>query len=284
MQWIHRKGKPVCPKLSTFGIQAKIIMKKSNLAFFLFSKVLAFKIRSLLRFRYRVSIQGSEIIRQNSPVLYLPNHQALIDPIILLSHIYRFSTVAPVISEKYYDIPGARWLFKQMGAVRVSDLEAGSRDTNVLKLITRSVYKGFLRDKNIVIYPAGQLAAQGFEKILNKKSAYHIISKIPENVQIVGVRLTGLWGSIFSKAGSRKSPDFFACLLKGAFYVFANFLFFVPKRKVSIEFVDLTATAKDKALAGQKELNAFLEEFYNVHGEEPPLFLKHIFYLPSPSK
>ena len=256
-------------------------MKNTDTFVIILSKILAFKIRLLLHIRYRISIKGSEIIHNNSPVLFLPNHQALIDPIILLSQIYRFSTATPVISEKYFDLPLAKWYFRRLGAVRVSDLETGNRDTHVLKSITRSVFKGFRRNKNIVIYPSGQIAGQGYEKIFNKKSAYHIVSTIPENVQIVGVRITGLWGSMWSKARTGKSPDFFIQLLKGIFYTLANLLFFVPKRRVSIEFEDITAIAKEKAIPGQKPFNLYLEEFYNLHGEEQVLFLKHIFYLPS---
>jgi len=255
-------------------------MQKTETFIVLFSKILAFKIRLLLRFRYKISIKGSEILQKNSPILFLPNHQALIDPVILLSQIYRFSTATPVISEKYYDLPLAKWYFKRMGAVRVSDLETGSRNTQVLKSITRSVFKGFRRNTNIVIYPSGQIAGQGYEKIFNKKAAFHIVSSIPENVQIVGVRISGLWGSMFSKAMTGKSPDFFVQLLKGLGYVLANLLFFVPKRTVNIEFEDLTSIAKEKAIPGQTPFNSFLEDFYNQHGEEPALFPKHIFYLP----
>jgi len=260
--------------------QDKIKMKKTGSFIVLLSKILAFKIRLLLRFRYRISIKGSEVLQNNSPILFLPNHQALIDPFILLSQIYRFSTVTPVVSEKYFNIPIAKWYFKQLGAVPVSDLEKGSRDIQVLKSITRSVYKGFRRNNNIVIYPSGQIAGQGYEKIFNKKSVYHIVSTIPDDVQIVGVRITGLWGSMFSKAKTGKSPDFFIQILKGIFYVLANLLFFLPKRTVSIEFEDLTSVAKEKVILGQKPFNTFLEDFYNLYGEEPALFLKHIFYLP----
>ncbi len=255
-------------------------MRKTDWSIVLLSKILAFKIRLLLRSRYRISIKGSEILKSNSPILFLPNHQALIDPLILLSHIYRYTTVIPVISEKYFDIPVAKWYFKRMGAVRVSDLETGSRNTQVLKSIIRSVYKGFRRKKNIVIYPSGQIAGQGYEKIFNKKSAYHIVRTIPDGVQIVGVRITGLWGSMFSKAETGKSPDFIVQLVKGFFYILANLLLFMPKRTVIIEFEDLTAIAKEKAIPGQAQFNSFLEEFYNLHGEEPALFVKHIFYLP----
>lgn len=255
-------------------------MQKTNFYILLFSKILAFIIRLLLRIRYTIKVNGVEILQKNSPILFLPNHQALIDPVILLSQIYRFSTATPVISEKYFDLPLAKWYFKRMGAVRVSDLETGNRDTQVLKSITRSVFKGLRRNTNIVIYPSGQIAGQGFEKIFNKKAAYHIVSGIPENVQIVGVRITGLWGSMFSKAKTSKSPNFALQLLKGFIYSLANLFFFSPKRLVSIEFEDITTLAKEKVIPGQKAFNLFLEDFYNQQGEQQVLFLKHIFYLP----
>lgn len=255
-------------------------MKKPGSFIVFFSKILAFKIRLMLRFRYKVSLKGVDILQNNVPILFLPNHQALIDPVILLSQIYRYTPVTPVVSEKYYNIPVAKWYFTQVGAVRVSDLEAGSRDTQVLSSITSAVAEGFRHRQNIVIYPSGQIAGQGYEKIFNKKSAYHIVSAIPPDVRIVGVRINGLWGSIFSKAKTGKSPDFFVQLLKGIFYVLANLLFFVPKRTVNIEFEDLTAAAREMAALGQKPFNAFLEDFYNLNGEEPVLFLKHVFYLP----
>jgi len=255
-------------------------MKKTS-AFILFlSSILALKVRILLRSRYKVKLTGTEILNKNTPVLFLPNHQALIDPVILLSHIYKHIPVTPVVSEIYYDMPIAKWYFRKLGAVRVSDLETGSRDTQVLKSITRSVYKGFKRKNNIVIYPSGQIAGQGYEKIFNKKSAFHIVGNIPDDVQIIGVRISGLWGSMWSKANTGKSPNFVVQLLKGFFYVLINLIFFVPKRKVSIEFEDLTLKAKEVAVLGQKPFNTYLEDFYNIHGEESVLFLKHYFFLP----
>ncbi|HEY5511209.1 MAG TPA: lysophospholipid acyltransferase family protein [Prolixibacteraceae bacterium] len=253
-------------------------MQKHNSFLLLLSKIISFNIRILLRTRYKISIKGSEVFQDNSPIFILPNHQALIDPVILLSHIYRFTTVTPVMSEKYFDLPVVKSFFRKLGAVRVSDLEKGNRDTQVLKVITRSVIKGFNRGKNIVLYPSGQIAGQGYEKIFNKKSAHHIVAKLPEEVKVVGVRISGLWGSMFSKARTGKSPDFFVQLSKGAFYVLANLIFFLPKRTVILEFEDLTSSAKNIALEGQKPFNSFLEDFYNLHGVEDANFLKHYFY------
>jgi hypothetical protein len=60
--------------------------------------------------------------------------------------------------------------------------------------------------------------------------------------------------------------------------VLANLLFLVPKRTVTLEFEDLTVSAKNVSAEGQKPFNNYLEEFYNLRGEEKTLYLKHYFY------
>jgi len=168
-------------------------------------------------------------------------------------------------------------IFTGLGAVRVSDLSGGSRNVNVLNDITRAVLKGFRRGKKIVLYPGGQLAAQGSEKVFNKKSAHKIVSKSPDDVKVIGVRTTGLWGSMWSKARTGKTPNLLIQLLKGIFFILVNLLFFLPRRTVTIEIEDLTVMAKDKANLGRKTFNSFLEDYYNINGDETPIFLSYFF-------
>jgi 1-acyl-sn-glycerol-3-phosphate acyltransferase len=235
-------------------------------------------VKALVSLRYKVTIKGTEALKDSSPVLILPSHPALIDPIIVLSHIYRDTHAIPVISSIFYDIPILKSIFKGLGAVRVSNLDGGSRNTNVLNEITRSVLKGFIRGNSVVLYPSGQLSAQGCEKIFNKKSAQKIVSKIPEGVTVIGIRTTGLWGSMWSKAKTGKTPHFLIQMLKGLAYLLVNFIFFLPRRKVTIEIEDLTEVAKEHAHLGRKPFNLFLEEFYNVHGEEDASFISYFFF------
>jgi len=235
-------------------------------------------VKALVSLRYKVTIKGADSLKDSSPVFILPNHPALIDPVIILSHIYRDTHAIPVLSSTFYDLPLLKSFFKAIGAVRVSDLQSGSRNTNVLNEITRSVLKGFRRGNSVVLYPSGQLAAQGQEKIFNKKSAQKIISKIPDNVTVIGLKTTGLWGSMWSKAKTGKTPNFLVQMLKGIAYLLVNFIFFLPRRQVTIEIEDFTQTAKDYAHLGRKEFNIFLEEFYNVHGEEEVSFIPHFFF------
>ncbi|MBN2521338.1 MAG: AMP-binding protein [Bacteroidales bacterium] len=244
-----------------------------------FYKLLAVLLRVLLSLRYKITIRGLDVININKPSFILPNHQALIDPVILITQMFKCTSVIPVISSDFYDKPILKSFFSNWGAIRVSNLEAGSRNVKVLHEIEQAVIQGFEQNKNVVLYPAGQLSGQGFEKIFNKKSAHHIVKEIPSNVQIIGVRITGLWGSIWSKAWHGKTPDFFVQIMKCLFFIFANLIFFIPRRNVLIEFEDITSQAKKHANESRQSLNTYLEVFYNRKGEEQPLFLKHFFWV-----
>lgn len=235
--------------------------------------------RLILSLRYQVKLSQLDCIDKNRPVLFLPNHQAVVDPMLLVSSIYPYKNLVPVITSTYYDMPVLHLFFKRWGAVRVSDLSSGSRNVDVLNDIKQAALKAFKHNRSIVIYPSGKIAEQGWERIQNKKSAYEIIKQLPDNVQIIGVRISGLWGSMWSKAYSGKSPDFLRCLLKGLGFTIANLVFFMPRRKVNIVFEDITYTCKGNARAMSRPgFNCYLENFYNINGEEQATFTKYYFW------
>lgn len=242
------------------------------------AKAFAVVLRLLLSLRYKVETKGTEALSSKGPLFLLPSHQALIDPLILLSQLYKHTTAIPVVTSDFYDLPVLKPFFSGWGAVRVSNLEGKSRNTNVLNEISSAVIEGFGKGKNIVLYPSGQIAGQGYEKIINKKSAHQVVQQLPPDVRVVAVRITGLWGSMWSKAWMGKTPNFALHLLRGIFYVLANLVFFVPRRKVSIQIEDVTEQAVGRASEGRQPFNDFLERFYNRGGEEPVNYLKHYFY------
>ncbi|MCU4162846.1 AMP-binding protein [Carboxylicivirga caseinilyticus] len=237
-------------------------------------KVLFGWLRAILSLRYTIEVKGEEVFSQQSPKLILPNHQAIMDPIVLFAHLYKYTTAVPVVTSGYYDMPLAKTMFSSWGAVRVSDLEAGSRNTNVLEEIVHSVNHGFSLKKNIVIYPSGHIATQGYEKILNKQSAYRVVKDLPQDVEVIAARIRGFWGSRWSKAWTGKSPGFFGMILKTIGFLMINLIFFMPRRKITIEFENITEKAKSNSQIGKSEFNTFLEETYNLHGEEPVNYLK----------
>ncbi len=244
------------------------------------AKVFFSFIRLILSLRYKVEVKGGNEHSNGKVKLILPNHQAIMDPIILFAHLYKYTTAVPVVLSKYYDMPLAKSVFAAWGAVRVSDLESGSRNTNVLEQIVGSVKKGFELNKNIVLYPSGQIAAQGYEKIVNKQSAYKVVKELSENVDVVAVRISGLWGSRWSRAWIGKSPNFVNTLLKCFVLLMTNLFLFMPRRKVTIELETITDKSREKATEGKSAFNSHLEEVYNINGEEKVSFIKYHFLAP----
>lgn len=232
----------------------------------------------MLGLRYSIEVKGSKLIDDQTKMLFLPNHQAVVDPQIIVSYLMQHKIVSPMVGEKYYKMALLNPLFRLLKAVPVSDLEAGTRDTNVLKYIISAAQTALSNGHSVLLYPSGQLCGQGYERIFNKQAAFELVGLLNEDTKIIGVRITGLWGSMWSKAWEGKTPPFIKTYLKALWYCVANLFIFIPKRKIKLEFTDITNEVKRSAINNRKEFNDFLETYYNALGEEEVLFLKHYFY------
>ena len=87
--------------------------------------------------------------------------------------------------------------------------------------------------------------------------------KLPEGVEVIGIRTRGLWGSIWSRKGRSASPKFIPTLLKSVFLWFFVAPF-APRRKVTMHVEDLTVRAKDWSQLTRLEFNRELENWYNT--------------------
>lgn len=236
--------------------------------------------RFFLSLRYSVEIKGLDILKKDGSYLIMPNHQALVDPQIMVSQLWRKISIVPVVTEGMYRVPVLHGLFKRMNAVCVSDLSTGSRDTDVLKNVTVKIRASLAAGNSVLLYPSGQIAGQGYEKIFNKKSAHNLVLDLPPHTRVIGVRIRGLWGSMWSKAWEGRSPNLMVTYLKAIGYLCANLLIFCPRRKVYIELEDITEQAQELALKDTKTFNDGLEYFYNEYGEDPLLYLRHYCFAP----
>ena len=80
---------------------------------------------------------------------------------------------------------------------------------------------------------------------------------------MIGIRTSGLWGSIWSRKGRKATPDFVVTFLKGIFL----WLFvapFKPRRKVTMHVENLTARTCAWARLTRLEFNRELEKWYNA--------------------
>ena len=228
--------------------------------------------RGILALRYRVHIQGAAIERRRATrgILFLPNHPALIDPVILIAHLHGKFGVRPLALADQIEAPVVRALANLLGVLRVprlSELDEGS-----VKQVQRSIdlcIEALQRGENVLLYPAGRLMRHRLETLGGVSAAHHIISELPD-IRVVLVRTTGLWGSSFGWASGRP-PRLKDGLVGHVPQVLASGLFFTPKRKVELQLSepdDLPRQGK------REELNAYLDNFYN-HAAPAALYVPY---------
>lgn len=237
----------------------------------------------ILSRRYRVKIKGVELLQKKGGKLILPNHQSHIDPQIIGTLFYKYTEIVPVVNESFFKIPFVSFFLKRWGAIPVAEFKKGNRDPHVMNTIFAGVNTALEEGKSVIIYPSGQLQELGIEKIKNKQSAHVVVSNLSDEstTRILGVRISGLWGSTFSKAWTGKQPPFLPVFIKGIGYFFANLIFLSPKRDVHFEIIDITDEAKQQSKNDRRTFNTYLEQFYNVNGIEEPSYIKHFFFAPT---
>jgi long-chain-fatty-acid--[acyl-carrier-protein] ligase len=233
-----------------------------------------------LKRRYRITIKGAELLQLKGAKLVIPNHPAQVDAQILAPMTLKHWDLVPVSSARFLKMPLIGYLMRSMNTIAVSDLTRGSRNANVLNEIIDGTQHALKKERSVIIYPAGSIKMQAKEIIRNKKSTYEVVKVFPKHAKIIGVRIYGLWGSIWSSAWLGRKPHFGITLLKSMALVFANLIFFLPKREVTYEFVDITSETKEFAKKDRKTFNNYLENFYNEKGVEEVKYIRHFFFLP----
>ncbi len=232
-------------------------------------------VRMLLALRYRVNVRGIDAVarRGGRGILFLPNHPALIDPIILLSRLTGRFAPRPLADERQVDRFVMRHLADRLRTIRIPDVarqRAGVR-TGVETAVEQCIAALEAGD-NILLYPSGHVYRSRFEDLRGNTAVARILEKLPE-VRVVLIRTRGLWGSAFSHARGGP-PNVSAVLRKGALHLLANGLFFMPRRRVVIHVEEPEDLPRK---APREELNRFLEEFYN-RDAEPNTYVPYYFW------
>ncbi|MFH1076701.1 MAG: AMP-binding protein [Pseudomonadota bacterium] len=225
------------------------------------NKFLSIIIRLILRVRYRITVNGLDevIAAGRSKILFLSNHPALIDPVILLSILYKDFSPHTIADQFRIKNPLISWFSKRFGAQPLPAIaREGRAASHAVRGILTKAADHLKNNGNLLLYPAGHLKRGYCEEIGARSAAEYIIRKCPDT-RILLVRQNGLWGSSFSWAQG-KQPELMPNLKNKIKYVLLNAIFFMPKRHVSIEFYE----AKDFPKTGDRTtLNRFMEDFFN---------------------
>jgi long-chain-fatty-acid--[acyl-carrier-protein] ligase len=226
------------------------------------NSLVAMLTRWLLALRYRVEISGLDRIAAagRGGILFLPNHPALIDPVILSVHLYRNFRPRAVADVDQIDRFLIRRLARRMRVVPIPSFEKhGSAARKQIEASLDKCVEAIAAGENVLLWPAGRAYRSLFESLRGSSAVEHVLARLPET-RIVTVRTRGLWGSGFSRAAGRE-PDVARTLLKGAAALLSSGIFFAPRRAVTIEFAE---PADFPRKAGRNEINRFLENYYNA--------------------
>ena len=215
--------------------------------------------------RYDVRKAGFEVFGSGAAAyLVLPNHAAMVDPMLLFAE-FLDQAVSPLCDELYFANPVAAFFLKVFRAVKVPDLRRRRRaaDVKAVMGLQDVVLSALGSGQNVLFYPSGHLATGPREEIGTRQLAHNVCQRLPEGVRVIGVRTTGLWGSIWSRAGRTSTPPFGPTLLK-SIGLWLGCLVTRRRRRVDMTFEDLTERIRGWAALPRLEFNRKLEEWYNA--------------------
>jgi long-chain-fatty-acid--[acyl-carrier-protein] ligase len=220
----------------------------------------------LLSLRYRIKISGIEAIaaKDKKGILFLPNHPALIDPIILFAYMHPLFVPSAIADKDQVDRFLIRRLVRRFGIRTIPDItKYGSSARDEIEKTLDAAIEGLKSGENLLLWPAGHIYRSCLENLSSNSSIERVIRQCP-NVRIVLIRTRGLWGSRFSRSSGRQ-PKVAEALVKGLFSLLTSAIFFAPRRNVTIDFyepADLPRTP------GRNVINRLIEAYYNV--DAPP--------------
>ena len=222
----------------------------------------------VLKIRYRIIIKGMKecLAKSGKGILFLPNHPALIDPVIISRILFRRFRPRALVDEKQIrQNVILRHLVNSLRILPLPDMGIAGKAglEKVIHQIEECV-NALKAGDNLLMYPAGRIYRSRYESLRGNGGVAHILKEYPD-VRIVLIRTRGLWGSTFGRGRGYQEP-FLKVLTSHIKHVLLNLFFFMPKRTVEIEFSELP---DDFPKNGTKdEINRYLERFYNF--EAPP--------------
>ncbi|HSX11381.1 MAG TPA: AMP-binding protein [Chlamydiales bacterium] len=247
-----------------------------------FWTIVSYVARALLSLRYRIEVKGLETLtpdrlNRKGGILFLPNHPAHVDPLMLFVWLWPKFRMRPLVVEYVFRTPFLKLGIRLVRALPIPNFENA---VNELKLrmaekSVREIAEGLKVGDNFILYPAGRLKNTGKE-LLGGSSATHELMKECPDANVILIRTTGLWGSSFSRALIGRSPDLKESGGHAIKVLLKNLLFFAPRRRVLIE-IEPNPVDFPRGDFSRIDLNRYLENWYNrypdqsgaIHESEP---------------
>ncbi len=149
----------------------------------------------VVRLVYRPRVDGLENIPRNGPVLLAANHVTYVDGFILAATLAW--TVRFVMYYKFGELPIVGKLLRWAGVIPIA---GRNENPEILRTAMDQIAEALDNGEAVCIFPEGSLTEDG-ELRAFRKGIEHILGRTP--VPVVPMGLSGLWGSLFSRARKR---------------------------------------------------------------------------------
>ncbi|MGL4348603.1 MAG: AMP-binding protein [Chlamydiales bacterium] len=227
--------------------------------------------RLTIRIRYRICCKNLDSLIKNysdkKGILFLPNHPAEIDSVILMSRIWPYFKPKPLVVEHFFYQKNLNPFMKLVNAIPIPNFENSANSWKIKKgeMAVNQVIQELKEGKNFLIYPTGHLKRNGRDVVGGSSIVHRLLQEVPET-KVVLIRISGLWGSSFSKALTGKVPHFWDGVFNQIKTILKNGIFFVPKRQIDIEF--LASPENFPYNKSKIELNDYMEHWFNQYIDE----------------
>jgi long-chain-fatty-acid--[acyl-carrier-protein] ligase len=237
-------------------------------------------LRLVFSLRYRVRVVGKpDVFKKPGPYLILPNHPGLVDPPLLITHLWPAFKMRPLLLETNFQNPITApfgWLLR---AIKMPDTSKPSAEVKARAGdAVAGVIAALQAGENVILWPGGKLSRDGSERIGGARTAADVLAAVP-GVTVVMARTRGVYGSMFSFADTE--PFVLSGLLRGAKLLLANLLVFAPRRRVTVTLEAFTPDERPP-LPTRAAVNTWLERWYNADTprEEPTFVPRHFLFGP----
>lgn len=236
-------------------------------------------IKTLSWLHYKIDVKGLDAIKDHDgrPILFVSTHPCMADPMVLTSVLIKRFKPRPLVRDLQIIRPILGRIVRDFEPITMPNIQNQFTNGKMskedrayilqesVKLAIAEIKKG----RDIIIWPAGRLSRDGYDYFEERSGMYRMIKERPD-VRVVAIRSQGLWGSRMSWW---KGPDMplWKVFFIGFFCLIINGFFFMPKRKVTYDFTELTGFEG----LSRKEVNQKVQTFFNSLEQpayEVPLF------------
>lgn len=240
--------------------------------------ILYWILRGALALRYRVRIEDKDLLHRipNKGILILPNHPAEVDSLILMRVLWPRFRPRPLAVEHFYYQKGIRFFMDLVRTLPLPTMDTGNPwKIQQIQKLKKRILGGFKTGDNFLIYPSGRLKSTGEEQVGGTSMVHDLLQEMPQ-LPMVLIRISGLWGSRFSRALTGSTPDFGKMLWESVKLLVKNGIFFAPRREVQVTVKWLGEEFPRKA--SKLEINRAFGQWYNRDGIEPIKLVSNVFW------